>query len=169
MNVDRKTFAERLAKAISESGFSQAELARRARVKRQTVNAWLKGRSAGIEGENLINVASALNVNSEWLRTGRAPPPLPAIAIANPPGDLAELISAWECLVAKQRAEFLEAITTLAASNRAMVEELSGKIEVRDTQMADDYIEALTRRPVTSPSDKEVEQKLFRRRRTKHA
>ena len=162
-------FAKRLADEMKKKGLSQASLGRLAGIKRQTINAWLRGRKGEIEGDNLVQVANALGVTGEWLRTGKTAPPLPAIALADPPKDLVELTAAWEYLLANQRAEFLQAIVALAATNRATLEELSSKIRVRDTQMADDYIGTLTQRPVTSPSDKEVAQKLFRHRRKKHA
>ena len=63
--------SERLRIAMSESGVSQADLARACGVKPPSVNGWLSGKAKFLRGENLLSAASALNVSQEWLATGK--------------------------------------------------------------------------------------------------
>ncbi len=65
------SFTDRLRLVFEESGLTQAELARRLRVPRATVNAWFQGRSINLTHDNLFALADALNVVARWLGTGR--------------------------------------------------------------------------------------------------
>jgi transcriptional regulator with XRE-family HTH domain len=120
-------FSARMRWAMARCQMTQSELGRRAKVKRQTVNAWLTGRSAGIEGETLINVASALGVKSEWLRkgVGAHEPMQPERMLGD---DFRRLAEAWLCLRSAQRESFLAAVCAAAEENRATVMELGQAI-----------------------------------------
>ena len=70
--IDKRSRAEafrhRLVKALSESGLSQSELARRIRVDRSTVSQLLTGTGARLPNAQVIaECASALAVSSDWL------------------------------------------------------------------------------------------------------
>jgi SOS-response transcriptional repressor LexA len=63
--------SERLKIAMREAGVTQAELARRCGVKPSSIHGWLSGKSKFLRGENLLKAAKALNVQQEWLATGK--------------------------------------------------------------------------------------------------
>lgn len=63
--------SERLKIAMQAAGMSQAELARRCKVKPPSVNGWLNGKAKFLRGENLLAAAKALNVSQHWLATGQ--------------------------------------------------------------------------------------------------
>lgn len=63
--------SERLRIAMREAGVTQAELARRCGVKPSSIHGWLSGKSKFLRGENLLKAAKALNVQQEWLATGK--------------------------------------------------------------------------------------------------
>lgn len=70
--IDKRSRAEafrhRLVKALSESGLSQSELARRIGVDRSTVSQLLTGTGARLPNAQVIaECASALAVSSDWL------------------------------------------------------------------------------------------------------
>lgn len=59
-------FCKRFNTSFSESGLSQSELARRAKLNRMEVSNYLKGRYKPKE-DKLERLAKALHVNSDWL------------------------------------------------------------------------------------------------------
>ncbi len=61
----------RMRLALKQSGLSQAELARAVKTSRTTVNDWLSGKTQDISGERLFLVAQKLDLNPEWLATGK--------------------------------------------------------------------------------------------------
>lgn len=64
-----ETFAERLKWAIDKKGISQAEAARKSHISQQSMNYIIK---SNLESSKLApQIASALNVNPEWLIYGR--------------------------------------------------------------------------------------------------
>ena len=63
--------SERLKIAMQAAGITQAELARRCKVKAPSVNGWLSGKAKFLRGENLLAAAKALNVSQHWLATGQ--------------------------------------------------------------------------------------------------
>lgn len=65
------TLAERITKAREEAGMSKSDLARRVGVSASAVGQWENGETKTIEGENLLKVAAACNVDPMWLATGR--------------------------------------------------------------------------------------------------
>lgn len=67
------SLSDRLTFAMSRAGITQAELARLCGVKPPSVNGWLSGKSKFLRGENLLQAASALKVNQQWLATGEGP------------------------------------------------------------------------------------------------
>lgn len=59
-------FCKRFNTAFSESGLSQAELARRSNLTRMEVNNYLKGKYKPKE-KKMLALAKALHVNPDWL------------------------------------------------------------------------------------------------------
>ena len=74
------TIGGRIAERLRELGITQAELARRAQVTRQTAGAWSMD-DHGMSGENLVRAARALHVHERWLQTGEGPKLLDSKAI----------------------------------------------------------------------------------------
>ena len=64
---------DRVLEAFAASGLTQAELARRCKVGRASVNGWLKGRATNIRPQHLFMLADALGVEARWLATGEGP------------------------------------------------------------------------------------------------
>jgi transcriptional regulator with XRE-family HTH domain len=67
-------FPERLKKAMEAKGLKGADLARALKLQRQAVYNWLAGRADPTQ-ENLRNLAINLDVDQEWLSTGRREKP----------------------------------------------------------------------------------------------
>jgi transcriptional regulator with XRE-family HTH domain len=68
------TLKERLTLAMKGPPVVRVgELARACGVKSPSVSGWLSGATKKLEGANLLNAARKLNVNPEWLATGRGP------------------------------------------------------------------------------------------------
>lgn len=63
-----ETMGERLQKYLADSNISQAELARMAGVKQQTINYLINRRSTG--SSYAIKIANALGINPVWLQEG---------------------------------------------------------------------------------------------------
>lgn len=67
-----QTLNERLRAAMNgPPKITQAQLAKACGVRQPSVNAWLSGRTRGLDGQNLISAARFLRVNPEWLATGK--------------------------------------------------------------------------------------------------
>lgn len=66
-----KTFNERLTKARELAGMSKVELARRVGVSKQSVGALENGKAKAPTPENLFSYAKALQVDANWLATGK--------------------------------------------------------------------------------------------------
>jgi transcriptional regulator with XRE-family HTH domain len=67
------TFAQRLARAFSEGDYTQAELARQAKVSRPSVSDWFSGETRTLKAEPLVRAAKYLGVQALWLATGEGP------------------------------------------------------------------------------------------------
>lgn len=65
--------SERLKIAMQLAGVKQVDLAKACGVKPPSVNGWLSGKSKFLRGENLLAAARVLQVNEEWLATGKGP------------------------------------------------------------------------------------------------
>ena len=66
------TLAERLVLLFKENPeLSQAGLARACEIAQPSVNDWFSGRTKRMTGKNLLRAAVYLNVNPEWLATGK--------------------------------------------------------------------------------------------------
>lgn len=65
------TLADRLTVAIAAAGITKAELARRVGISAPSVNGWFTGKAKFLRGENLLAAAKALNVDQDWLASGR--------------------------------------------------------------------------------------------------
>jgi transcriptional regulator with XRE-family HTH domain len=75
------TLKERLALAMKGPPVvTQAALARVCEVSPPSVSDWLSGKTKTLAGMNLVKAARLLNVNPEWLGTGRGPMRLNASA-----------------------------------------------------------------------------------------
>lgn len=71
-------------------GLRQSELARRVGVSAASVNDWESGKTKAISGVNLLRLADALEVASDWIIEGTdpqpAPPPQPVLTVAETVG-----------------------------------------------------------------------------------
>jgi transcriptional regulator with XRE-family HTH domain len=67
------TLASRVQKAFDPNRHTKAELARKARVKAPSVNAWFSGDTLTLKAEPLVRAAAYLEVNALWLATGEGP------------------------------------------------------------------------------------------------
>ncbi|WP_080701619.1 helix-turn-helix domain-containing protein [Bordetella hinzii] len=67
------TLAERLAEAMKDMGVTAADLARATGAKPPSVFKWVHGQTKNLRGNNLVVVASLLNVSESWLADGRGP------------------------------------------------------------------------------------------------
>lgn len=68
------TLQERLAQAMAPPcTVTAADLARACKVKAPSVHEWINGPTKTLKGPNAVRVAHELNVNVEWLTTGRGP------------------------------------------------------------------------------------------------
>lgn len=85
--------SERMRMALSASGLTQAELARRVGVRQPSVNDWLSGKTKILKAATALKVATALRVDPAWLLwgDGQGPvsgeyssghPPLPSLEAA---------------------------------------------------------------------------------------
>lgn len=93
-------------------GWSQVALAKRAGVSQATVANFERGRTRGGLALTLAKLAKALNVNPEWLRTGKGD--------ANPPLDATsedrELVAIYRQLSPQNRKALLSVGRSLIAS-----------------------------------------------------
>ena len=71
MDVD---FKDRLKLAIDESGLDVSDLAGRIGLTKQAIHKLLNGTSKTMNMHNLFVAAQALQVNPEWLATGKGEP-----------------------------------------------------------------------------------------------
>ena len=65
------TLADRLTIAINAAGITKAELARRVGISAPSVNGWFTGKAKFLRGENLLAAARALDVDQDWLASGK--------------------------------------------------------------------------------------------------
>lgn len=65
-----KTWHERLRHALEQRNMRPKDLSDKVKVKPASVSDWLSGETKKIEGENLIRVCDALNINAKWLIFG---------------------------------------------------------------------------------------------------
>ena len=66
------TLSERLTALMAEKGLSQAELARMIGVKQPSIFKILSGQT--LNPKNILEIATALNVDPHWLKTGEGDP-----------------------------------------------------------------------------------------------
>lgn len=64
---------ERLAEVLAETGKTQTEVARHARIGRGAISAIVRGRTKNPQPDHLFAIADALGVEARWLATGRGP------------------------------------------------------------------------------------------------
>ena len=62
---------KKLKQAIVDRGLTTAELAKRSKVKKRTLDNWLYGKKPNPEVEDFLRAASALGVSMEYLVTGK--------------------------------------------------------------------------------------------------
>nr|DAR53132.1 MAG TPA: Repressor protein CI [Caudoviricetes sp.] len=75
------TLAERLATLMAEKGLSQAELARIIGVKQPSIFKILSGQT--LNPKNILEIATALEVNPHWLKTGEGEPDSDSVRVVN--------------------------------------------------------------------------------------
>lgn len=68
-----ENFSTRFKFALDKKGISQSELSRRIGVTRGAISFWLNGDVQTVNGNRLITLASALDVDPTWLATGQGP------------------------------------------------------------------------------------------------
>ncbi|WP_110855992.1 helix-turn-helix domain-containing protein [Paraburkholderia silvatlantica] len=72
-----KTWNQRLAEVVAESGISKNSLAKELGVSAPTLQSWIGGSgapiAANITAENLLRICDRFNVRPEWLIRGREP------------------------------------------------------------------------------------------------
>jgi len=66
-------WAKRLSDSLHQSGWSKAELARRSGISYDSLNKYLAARVDNPRGDSLPRLASALGLNTTWLRDGVGP------------------------------------------------------------------------------------------------
>lgn len=66
-----KTLPERITHARTQAGLSKAHIARAVGVSSPTVTDWESGKIKTIEAGNLLKLAQVLNVDAQWLQTGK--------------------------------------------------------------------------------------------------
>ncbi|PVX40566.1 phage repressor protein C with HTH and peptisase S24 domain [Pasteurella langaaensis DSM 22999] len=62
------SLAERLLHAMNQKGYTQKQLAKKAKTSQVTISNILRGET--LKPRNLVEIADALNVNTKWLQTG---------------------------------------------------------------------------------------------------
>lgn len=67
------TLAERVNRRMTDLGLSQAEVARRSKVKPPSVAQWRNGHTKNLAGDVLLRAAQALQCRAVWLATGVGP------------------------------------------------------------------------------------------------
>lgn len=67
------TLKDRIQLAMKEADVKPVDLARACGVRPPSVSDWINGKTKTLAGTNLIRAAALLNVNAEWLGTGRGP------------------------------------------------------------------------------------------------
>lgn len=100
-----KTRLEQALADMPEPRPIAADLARAAKVRPPSVSDWFTGKTKSLRGESLLAVARLLNVNPEWLNTGRGPM-RPASNVTNPVYRVTEPGAAWD---ASSEIELLDA------------------------------------------------------------
>ena len=72
-------FSDRIKLIISETGVSQAELARRLKVQRATVTEWVRGRSQTARMDIPFLIEDWLSYSARWIATGKGQVKIPTI------------------------------------------------------------------------------------------
>lgn len=65
------TLQQRMARALLKSGLKKVDLTRLCKVSSGTVSLWFNGPTQKLDGPNLLKVAEVLDVNPEWLSSGK--------------------------------------------------------------------------------------------------
>jgi len=71
--ISPMSIQERLADLLAETGKTQTEVARHAKIGRGAISAIVRGRTKHPQPEHLFAIADALGVEPRWLATGRGP------------------------------------------------------------------------------------------------
>lgn len=72
--MELTTFADRIERALRESGTTAADVARATGLSRAAVSKWVSGQTANVRPDNLFKAADYLRVNPRWLATGQGEP-----------------------------------------------------------------------------------------------
>lgn len=131
------SISERLRAAMSASGVSQAELARRCGVKPPSVSGWLSAKAKFLRAENLLAAAKVLGVSEQWLATGAGDMHVDHIKPGSDQelsdnmilvdSDMHRWLALREDLGRDDIEEFVALIQARQKRNRRLIEELTGK------------------------------------------
>ncbi len=128
--MSQASLSQRIRKARTALGISQAKLAQAMDVDRSSVGHW-EGAHASHPGHvRLANLAKVLGVSFEWLATGRGPMRLNADRSDDIPAafgrlvddaDTLRLLKAWDSVPSRMREAMLEIIEHVARSRTPKV------------------------------------------------
>lgn len=93
-------------------GITQGELAKRALMKQGTISELESGVSQRPRGDSLVRIAKALDVDPDWLITGKGSP----VRAAKPDEDEQELLVIWHDLTPANRVGLMAAARGLLSS-----------------------------------------------------
>jgi transcriptional regulator with XRE-family HTH domain len=119
-----RTLGERLRHARQMRNLTQDQLAARCGVSRSVISQWETGVVQEISATHLFCTARALRVSLDWLLEGDDEI---REAVTCYGGEDAELVALWRELTTSQRDALLEQLRGMAAHNRALLDELTGK------------------------------------------
>lgn len=99
--MPQNTLAERIKAAMVQAGIQNpAELARKMKVSRQTVQNWVNGRTEKITPELLYRLCDVVNVNGRWMALGDPHSPVRPVFITP---DEAEVLQIFKALAADKQ------------------------------------------------------------------
>ena len=116
-------YKDRLAEAMKDAGVTTSTLASQLEVTYQAVDKVLKGNTKELTASNNSKAAQILNVNTDWLATGRGSkrrgevhqaPQLGKPACYLSPAELADLVSLYAACNDKGRAIVMEEVRAAA-------------------------------------------------------
>ena len=111
----------RIAARRTELGMTQAQLAEKIGLARQTVSMWETGDIQDIRGRHLAILASVLDVTDDWILFGDVATTKPT---ADENGTVAELMAIIRRMTREERAETLEELRAREEKARELYEQL---------------------------------------------
>jgi HTH-type transcriptional regulator, cell division transcriptional repressor len=117
---------DRISRRRSELGLTQAEIARKLGVVRQTVSLWENGHVRDIGGRHLRELARLLDVEPDWLLYGDGPRLAESAPPDYAPDELAERVRQ---LTADERERLARWLDDLEREQRELYERLRRKFD----------------------------------------